>query len=102
MVNFPMRVIAKRTLQAFWESHAETKQPLLSWYDEARHADWRSWTDIKVLYASASSLRNGRVCFNIKGGNYRLVVHIHYRSKIVYIRFVGTHADYNKIDANTV
>ena len=97
-----MRVIAKRTLKEFWDIHADAKQPLLAWFDEARMADWRSWTDVKAMYASASSLKGGRVCFNIKGGNYRLIVHIHYRSKIVFIRFVGTYSDYDQIDANTI
>ena len=97
-----MRVIAKKALKKFWDIHADAKQPLLSWYDEASNADWRSWTDITAMYSSASPLKNGRVCFDIKGGNYRLIVHIHYRSKIVFIRFIGTHSDYDKIDANTI
>ena len=97
-----MRVIARRTLVTYWESHAETKQPLLAWYEEARNAAWQSWTDIKAMYSSASALNNGRVCFDIKGGNYRLVVHIRYRLQIVFIRFVGIQAKYDKIDANTV
>ncbi|MBT7569212.1 MAG: type II toxin-antitoxin system HigB family toxin [Rhodospirillaceae bacterium] len=97
-----MLVIAKRTLVAYWGAHAETKQPLLSWYDEARNATWHSWTDIKAMYSNASALNDGRVCFDIKGGNYRLIVHVHYRSQIVFIRFVGTHAEYDKIDGNTV
>ena len=97
-----MRIISKKKLKEFWEIHANAKQPLLSWYDEARHADWNNWTDIKAMYVSASPLKNGRMCFNIKGNDYRLIVHIHYPSKIVFIRFVGTHDDYNDIDANTI
>jgi mRNA interferase HigB len=75
---------------------------LETWYHEAKRAHWRSWTDIKTKYATASILKNGRVVFNIGGNKYRLVVQIDYRAQIGRIRFIGTHKEYDKIDANTV
>ena len=97
-----MRIIARKTLKAFWENHADAEQDLEAWYAEAKAASWDSPTDIKQKYASASFLADNRVVFNIKGNTYRLVVKINYSIKIVYIRFVGTHAEYDRIDAETV
>ncbi len=97
-----LRVIAKKTLKEFWEKHADSEQQLKAWYDETNTADWRSTKDIKINYPSASFLANNRVVFNIKGNSYRLIVKINYKYKMVWIRFVGTHAAYNRIDANTI
>lgn len=97
-----MRVIARSTLEAFWTIHAETKQPLLAWYDEAAAAKWATPQDIKNVYASASFVGSDRVVFNIKGGNYRLIAAVAYNYQAVYIKFIGTHAEYDKIDATTV
>ena len=97
-----MRVIARSTLEAFWAAHAETKQPLLAWYDEATAARWATPQDIKNTYASASFVGSNRVVFNIKGGNYRLIAAVAYNYQAVYIKFIGTHAEYDKIDAATV
>jgi mRNA interferase HigB len=97
-----MRVIALRTLRDFWEQHADSKAPLRAWYYEARHADWYSPAAVKAKYGSASVLGNNRVVFNIKGNSYRLVVKINYPVRVVYIRFVGTHAAYARIDAEEV
>ena len=80
----------------------QAKEPLSAWYADAHKADWASSDTIKRRYRSASILRNGRVVFNIAGNKYRLVVRINYHYRVVYIRFVGTHADYDRVDAETV
>jgi mRNA interferase HigB len=97
-----MKIIATSTLKAFWEAHPDAEQALKAWVDEARKAYWTSPQDIKALYRSASFLKNNRVVFNIKGNDYRLVVAVAYRVGIVYIKFIGTHAQYDAIDAATV
>lgn len=97
-----MRVIAVRALREFWARYPAAEPPLRAWFDEARKARWRRPSDIKAQYRSASVLRNRRVVFNIKGNDYRLVVAIAYRLQVVYVKFVGTHAQYDAIDAETV
>lgn len=97
-----MRVIAKRTLQAFWRRHSDAEGPLLAWYHEAEKTGWEGPAEIKARYRNASFLRDNRVVFNVKGNTYRLVVRINYPHGIVYVRFVGTHAEYDKIDAGEV
>lgn len=97
-----MRIIAKPHLEVFWEAHPTAEQPLKAWYDEAKNATWNTSQDIKNQYASASFLGNNRVVFNIKGNDYRLVTAVAYRFQAVYIKFIGTHAGYDKIDALTV
>lgn len=97
-----MRVIARATLSLFWKSHASSEQPLKSWFKEAEKAQWKSPNDIKKDYPSASILRDNRVVFNIKGNTYRLVVRINYDYGMIHIRFIGTHAQYDKIDAETI
>lgn len=97
-----MRVIAKRTLRDFWEKHADSEQQLKAWYNEAEEADWKSPNEIKKDYPSASILEDNRMVFNIKGNRYRLIVKINYNYGVVWIRFVGTHAEYDKIDATKI
>ncbi len=99
-----MRVIALSTLRLFWQKsgRGDAEQPLRAWFKEAEGADWANPADIKRRYASASFLNDNRVVFNIGGNKYRLIVRIMYRSRTVYIRFVGTHAEYDRIDANSV
>ena len=97
-----MRVIAVSQLRAFWARHPDAEQPLKAWYEEASNADWRQPADIKAQYRSASILKNRRVVFNIKGNDYRLVVSVAYRFQAVYVKFIGTHAEYDRIDAETV
>lgn len=97
-----MRIIAKKTLRDFWEKHADCEQQLKSWFQEADEAKWESPNAIKVNYPSASILADNRVVFNIKGNKYRLIVKINYDYQMVWIRFVGTHAEYNKINANEI
>ena len=97
-----MRVIAKSTLRLFWTKHKDSEQQLKSWYKEADEAVWKGPRDIKKDYHSASFLADNRVVFNIKGNNYRLITRINYDYGIVWIRFVGTHGQYDKIDATKI
>lgn len=97
-----MRIIAISHLKAFWERYPDSEHPLRAWVDEASKATWASPEAIKAQFGSASILKGRRVVFNIKGNDYRLVVAIAYRYGAVYIKYVGTHREYDKIDANTV
>ena len=97
-----MRIIAISQLKSFWEKYPDLQQPFLAWIDEARKATWNTPTDIKAHFASASILKSRRVVFNIKGNDFRLVVAVAYRFGAVYIKFVGTHKQYDAIDADTV
>ena len=99
-----MRVIARKTLVEFWERPGcrDAEQPLRAWFHEARLADWSAPADIKTAYRHASILENNRVVFNIGGNKYRLVVAVNYRARIVFIRFVGRHADYDRINAREI
>ena len=97
-----MRVIARKTLRDFYEKHATAKGPLEAWFHEAEAANWRGTQDIKKHYQSADILLGNRIVFDIKGNTFRLIVKIHYNKSIVFIRVVGTHAQYNKIDATTI
>ncbi len=97
-----MRIITRRSLRKFWERHPDAEKPLRAWFIDTKHADWKTPSDIKRIYQNASILSNNRVVFNIKGNKYRLIVSVHYNTGIVYIRFIGTHAEYDKIDATTI
>lgn len=97
-----MRVIAVKTLRDFWEAHPDAEQALRAWYDEASKARWLSPQDIKRRYASASFIAGNRVVFNIRGNEYRLIVAVAYRFEAVYIKFIGTHAQYDAVDAAVV
>lgn len=97
-----MKVIAVGTLRDFWARHPEAEQPLKAWYDEAKHAVWRTPRDIRQRYASASFVGHNRVVFNIKGNDYRLIVAVAYRFQAIYIKFIGTHTEYDRVDAATV
>ncbi len=97
-----MHVITRQKLSQFWQQHPDATDALKAWFKEAEQAHWKSPSDIKARYSSADFLPGNRVVFNIKGGHYRLVVQIHYNTHIVYIRFVGTHGAYDKIDAEVI
>lgn len=99
-----MRVIAVSTLKAFWENPAykDSEAALRSWIEEVQVATWQQPADVKAQYGNASILKNRRVVFNIKGNDYRLVVAVAYRFQAVYVKFVGTHAQYDEIDAESV
>jgi mRNA interferase HigB len=97
-----MRIIAKGTLRDFWLLDPEAEEPLLAWYREAERADWDQPSAVKDQFRNCSILKESRVVFNIKGNQFRLVVRINYPYRVVYVRFVGTHAEYDKIDADEV
>lgn len=97
-----MRVIAKKILRDFWLTHTDCEQQLKSWFQETCKAEWENPNMIKQQYPSVSILNNNRFVFNIKGNNYRLIVKINFDYQMVWIRFIGTHAEYDKIDANKI
>jgi mRNA interferase HigB len=96
------RIFSKSTLRAFWEVHIESEQYLKTWYETVKNADWKSPNDVKLTYANASILKNSRIVFNIKGNSFRLIAKFNFEKQWVFIRFIGTHQDYNQIDAETV
>ena len=97
-----MRIIAKRTLRMFWEKESRAEQPLKAWYAIAAKADWSSPMEVKATYASASIVGNDRVVFNVGGNRYRPIVRFDYPHRTGFVRFVGTHAEYDEVDAATV
>ena len=97
-----MRIIAKRTLRIFWESEPGAEQPLKAWHAIAAKANWSSPTDVKVSYGNASIIGSDRVVFNIGGNRYRLIVRFDYTHQIGFVRFVGTHAEYDAVDASRI
>ena len=100
--NHPVNIVAVKFLRAFWEKYPDAEQSLKSWVDEAKKAAWAQPAEIKEQYRSASILKNRRVVFNIKGNDYRLVVSVAYHYQAVYVKFIGTHKEYDAIDAETV
>ena len=100
--NIGMNVISRRTLIEFYEKHADSKTPLEVWYADAKRAEWKTPADIKQYDRSASFVGDNRVIFNIKGNDYRLIVHVVYRRGALFIKFIGTHGEYDKIDAEKV
>ncbi|MBC7473498.1 MAG: type II toxin-antitoxin system HigB family toxin [Candidatus Sericytochromatia bacterium] len=99
-----MRVIAKRTLKNFWTQplYRDSEQPLRAWYSEAKSFKWSKTQDIKDKYINASFLANNRVIFNIHGNKYRLIVAVDYPREAIFIKFIGTHKEYDSINANDV
>lgn len=97
-----MRIIALGSLRDFWVKYPDAMEPLNAWYAIASRVRWASPADVKAAYGNASFVAGNRVVFNIKGNDYRLVVAMHYNRQIAYIRFVGTHKQYDRIDATTV
>ncbi len=97
-----MRIIARKTLREYWGRHPESEQPLSAWYREVEQADWSSPTGVMERFPNASIISDNRVVFRIRGNNYRIVVKIFYPGKVVYIRFVGTHREYDRINAEEV
>ncbi len=97
-----MRVVSKKILLEFWLKHSDSQQQLKAWFQEASKATWASHKEIKKEYPSASFLEDNWVVFNIKGNKYRLIVKINYHYQMAWIRFIGTHAEYDKIDATKI
>jgi len=96
------RIFAKSTLREYWVIHPDSEQYLKTWYDTAMSLDWKTPNDVKQTYANASILTDNRIVFNIKGNSFRLVAKFNFEKQWIFIRFIGTHAAYNKIDANTI
>ncbi|WP_316767828.1 type II toxin-antitoxin system HigB family toxin [Pedobacter frigiditerrae] len=97
-----MRIIAKKTLREFWNKHPDCEEQLKSWYQETENSEWLSPNDIKKDYPSASILGDNRIVFNIKGNHYRIIIKINYDYQMIWIRFVGTHSEYDRINANKI
>jgi mRNA interferase HigB len=96
------RIFSKSTLREFWETYTDSEQYLKTWYDTAMNSDWKTPNDVKQTYANASILKNSRIVFNIKGNTYRLVVKFNFEKQWIFIRFIGTHAEYDEIDADNI
>ena len=96
------RIFVKRTLREYWEKHPDSEHYLKSWLETSVDANWRIPTDVKQTFANASILKDSRIVFNIKGNTYRLVTKFNFEMQWIFIRFIGTHKEYDKIDANTI
>jgi mRNA interferase HigB len=96
------RIFAKRTLRAFWEKYPDSEQHLKTWYDTAMTSEWKTPADVKQTFVNASILKESRIVFNIKGNSYRLVAKFNFAKQWIFIRFIGTHSAYNRIDASTI
>jgi mRNA interferase HigB len=96
------RIIAKRALREFWEKHPDSEQYLKTWYDTAKGSKWNSPNDVKKTFINASVLKSGRIVFNIKGNSYRLIVKFNFEKQWAFIRFIGTHTQYDKINADSI
>ena len=97
-----MRIIAKKTLKDFWELNRDAEQPLRSWYEIVRKENWNNFNEIKLLFRNASIVGNDKVVFNIKGNSYRLVVKIDFSWKVMFIKFIGIHKEYDKTDVKNL
>jgi HTH-type transcriptional regulator / antitoxin HigA len=97
-----MNVFNRRTLETFWRVHADAKQPLLAWFSMAKSQTWTNMNDVVATYSKASPINSERCVFDIRGGSYRLIVAFHFASQSIYVKFLDTHARYNKVDAATV
>ena len=96
------RIFSKSTLREFWEKHADSEQYLKTWHNTAINAEWKTPGDVKQTYANASVLKDSRIVFNIKGNSYRLVAKFNFEKQWIFIRFIGTHDEYDKIYANSI
>ena len=96
------RIISKRTLREFWEQYPDSEDYLKTWYETARLATWNTPNEIKEFYATVTILKNSRVVFNIAGHKYRLIAKINYKKQWLFVRFIGTHKEYDKIDADRI
>ncbi|MCZ2460419.1 MAG: type II toxin-antitoxin system HigB family toxin [Chitinophagales bacterium] len=95
-------VIAKKILREFWKKHTDCEQQLKAWFQEAAKAEWRNPNEIKTEYPSASIIGNDRIVFNIKGNSYRLIVKINFDYQVVWIRFIRTNSEYDKVNTKTI
>ena len=96
------RIFAKSTFKNFWSKHPDSEQYLKTWYDTAMISVWKTPNEVKQTFVNASILKDSRIVFNIKGNSYRLVAKFNFEKQWLFIKFIGTHAEYNKIDVNTI
>jgi mRNA interferase HigB len=96
------RIFSKRTLREYWKKYPDSEQYLKTWYNTAMNSDWKTPNDVQRTYGNVSILKNSRIVFNIKGNSYRLVTKFNFEKQWIFIRFIGTHKEYDKIDANTI
>lgn len=96
------RIFSKSTLREYWEKHSDSEQYLKTWFDTTMNADWKTPNEVKQTYANASVLKDSRIVFNIKGNSYRLVAKFNFEKQWVFIRFIGTHDEYENIDASII
>ena len=96
------RIFSKGTLRDYWEQHPDSEQYLKTWYDTVLNSDWKNPAEVKQTYANASILKDNQVVFNIKGNLYRLIAKFNFEKQWIFIRFIGTHAAYDKMNANTI
>ena len=96
------RIFSKNTLRNFWEIHPDSEQYLKTWYDTAMNSKWKSPNEVKQTYVNASILKESRIVFNIKGNSYRLVAKFNFEKGWIFIRFIGSHLEYDRIDANNI
>jgi mRNA interferase HigB len=96
------RIFSKCTLREFWETYSDSEQYLKTWYNTAMNSNWKTPNDVRQTYANTSILKNSRIVFNIKGNTYRLVVKFNFEKQWIFIRFIGTHAEYDEIDADNI
>ena len=97
-----MRIIAKSTLRDYWEKHNEAEQALLSWYKVANKAKWLNFNEVKRQFGTCKIIGNDRIVFKIKGNNYRLIIKISFENQLIWIRFIGTHSEYDSINATQI
>jgi mRNA interferase HigB len=97
-----MRIFSRHTLKVYWVANPRSEQSLKAWFAEAEAAEWSSPVDVKAKYGNASILKEGRVVFNICGNEFRLIVSINYEFQAIYIKFIGTHEEYDDIDAESI
>ena len=96
------RIFSKSTLREYWEKHPDSEQYLKTWYETVMNSKWKSPNDVKETFVHASVLKNNRIVFNIKGNSYRLVAKFNYEKQWIFVKFIGTHSEYSKINANTI
>ena len=96
------RIFSKGTLREYWEIHPDSEQYLKTWYDTVMNSDWKTPKEVRQTYASSSILKDNRIVFNIKGKSYRLVAKFNFEKQWIFIRLIGTHSEYDKIDANKI
>ena len=97
-----MRIFSRKALRDFIRKHANASPSVESWYREAKHGGWKSFAEIREHFRSADSIQGNRVVFNLSGNRYRLIVKVAYKTQTLYIKFIGTHSEYDKIDAGTI